>query len=127
MKKTSILLNFLGFLFEFVIPFALFGLVIPYTHGTLEAGLTGFGYFALFIFVLVVGRRLKKSTAKMPKSLFRGIILTALRIVRWVIIVIAAEYLLKFAAAFSAYLSNTIFFVVVGWMFYLLDDIKGED
>lgn len=126
MKKTSILFRALGFTFEIILPILLFGIVVPYTHGTLEAGLTGVGYLALIILALVVGSKVKKEAMKLHKSFLRGIILTIFPIIAWIIINVGARYLIVFLTAFIKYWELTIFFVLLGRMFYLIDEAGGE-
>ena len=126
MKKTSILFRILGFTFEIIIPIALFGLVLPYFHGTLEEGLTGVGYLALIILALVIGVRVKKGAEKLPKNLFRGFILAIFPIVGWIIIFIGAKYLATFIASFIEYWRLAIWFIAIGRIFYIIDEAGGE-
>lgn len=126
MKKTSILFRALGFTFEFIFPILLFGLVVPYFHGTLEAGLTGCGYLVLIILLWIIGAKIKKETLKLPKSIWRGLILSAFPIIGWVIINIGANYLIVFLTSFVKYWGLTIWFVLLGRLFYLIDESVGE-
>lgn len=126
MKKTSILFRALGFTFEIILPILLFGLVVPYYHGTLEAGLTGFGYLALIVLALVVGSKIKKGVEKLPKSLFRGIILAIFPLVGWLIVAIGADYLGRFMLSFISFWDKTLAFVLIGRIFYLIDESAGE-
>jgi small-conductance mechanosensitive channel len=125
-KKTSLLFRGLGFVFQIVLPILLFGIVIPYTHGTLQSGLTGFGYFAAIVLVLVIGAKVKKSAEKLEKSLFRGIILAIFPLVGWVIIAFGAKYLAQFIESFIGFWDKTLFFIIIGRIFYLLDESAGE-
>ncbi len=127
MKKTSILFRALGFTFQIILPIILFGLVVPYFHGTLEAGLTGFGYFALIILALVIGSKVKKGVENLPKSTFRGLVLSIFPLVGWCIVAIGADYLLKFSTAFVSFWNKTLIFVVIGRLFYLIDESAGDE
>ena len=126
MKKTSILFRILGFTFEIIVPIALFGLVVPYFHGTFEEGLTGFGYLALIVFALVIGMKVKKGAEKLPKTLARGLILAIFPLVGWFIVNIGADYLTHFLKAFTEYWDKTLIFVIIGRIFYIIDEAGGE-
>ncbi len=126
MKKTSILFRILGFTFEIITPILLFGVVIPYTHGTLEKGLTGFGYLAIIIIAIIIGSKIKKGAEKLPKSLFRGIVLAIFPILGWVIVNIGSGYLTEFIINFGEYWDKTLVFVIIGRIFYIIDEAGGE-
>lgn len=126
MRKTTILFRIIGFFFEIIFPIILFGLVVPYWHGTLQEGLTGVGYLALIILALVIGSKVKKEAQKLPKSIWRGLILAIFPVIGWIIINIGAQYLIAFLGSFIKYWKLTIGFVILGRIFYIIDEAGGE-
>lgn len=127
MSTRSYILRGIGFLFQYIAPIALFGFVVPYYHGTLQSGLTSFGYLALIVAALVIGSKLKKTTKTFPKGFIRGILLAGFPLIGWAIVSLVADYLLAFITLFVRYWDKTLIFILIGRIFYLIDESSGED
>lgn len=121
-KILKLLLPCVGFLFQYIIPIILFGNVIPFTHGAVQAGLTASGYIACGVLLFILIRKLKEWLHGKPKSLTRGIILSIFPIVIWLVINFALGAVSRFLASFISYWHYVIIFIVIGRMFYVMDE-----
>ena len=130
MKVYSNILSVIGFIFQYVVPIALFGNVIPYTHESLEAGLTVMGYLAIAIIVLILSGKLKNKLHEMPKGLVRALLLSLFPVAYWLIVKIGINYLLNLFVALAQYWGYIIIFILIGRLFYVISeliyDTKGK-
>jgi hypothetical protein len=126
-KKLPTVFNILGFLIQFVVPIALFGNVIPYTHDGIKAGLTGMGYIACGVLLFIVSKKLKEWILQRPKSVWRGVILSVFPVVWWLIIFLCLGWISQFLLSFSQYWDKVIIFIVVGRVFYVVSEILSEE
>lgn len=123
MKVWSYILSGIGFTFQYIIPIVLFGKVIPYTHESLEAGLTVMGYIALAIIVLIISGKLKDKLHGMKKGLVRALLLSLFPIAYWLIIKIGINYILNLFVALAQYWGYLIIFILIGRLFYIISEI----
>jgi MFS family permease len=123
MKIYSYILSTVGFIFQYIIPIVLFGNVIPYTHESLEAGLTVMGYIAFAIIVIIVSGKLKDKLHGMRKGLVRAILLSLFPIAYWIIAKIGINYILNLFIALAQYWGYMIIFIVIGRLFYIISEL----
>ena len=123
MKVYSNILSGIGFIFQYIIPIILFGNVIPYTHGSLSAGLTKMGYIAVAIIVIVICGKLKNKLHEAPKGLVRALLLSLFPIVYWVIAKIGINCILNLFASLARYWGYLIIFILIGRLFYVISEI----
>ena len=123
MKVWSNILSSIGFIFQYIIPIVLFGNVIPYTHESLEAGLTAMGYIAVAITVIIISGKLKGKLHEMPKGLVRALLLSLFPIAYWLIVKIGVNYLLNLFVAIANYWGYLIIFIIIGRLFYIISEI----
>lgn len=129
MKIYSYILSTVGFIFQYVIPIVLFGNVIPYTHESLEAGLTVMGYIAVAIVILIVSGKLKDKLHEMPKGLVRALLLSLFPVAYWLIAKIGINYILNLFISLAKYWGYLIIFILIGRLFYIISELvydKGE-
>ncbi len=110
-------------IFTYVLPIILFGYVIPYTHGTLSAGLTGAGYVMLAIVAIIIFSKIKKKVHTLPKTIFKGILLALFSISTWVLLGIGIDFVRMFVATLLNYWWKAFIFIIIGQFFTLLDHI----
>lgn len=122
MKKLSTVLNLVGFIIQYIFPILLFGTVAPYTHGTLEKGLTVMGYIAIGVLMFFTSKKLKEWILGRPKSLWRGIILSIFPIVWWLLIFLCLGWLSSFLLTLSHYWDKVIIFIIVGRCCYVASE-----
>lgn len=126
MKVWSYILSSIGFIFQYIIPIVLFGNVIPYTHESLEAGLTVMGYIAVAITILILSGKLKDKLHGMKKGLVRASLLSLFPIAYWVIVKIGINYLLNLFVALARYWGYLIIFILIGRLFYIISEIVHD-
>lgn len=123
MKVYSNILSIVGFIFQYVVPIVLFGNVIPYTHESLEAGLTVMGYLAIAIIVLILSGKLKNKLHEMHKGLVRALLLSLFPVAYWLIVKIGINYLLNLFIALAQYWGYIIVFILIGRLFYVISEL----
>ena len=123
MKVWSNILSSIGFIFQYIVPIVLFGNVIPYTHESLEAGLTVMGYIAVAITIIIISGKLKDKLHEMPKGLVRALLLSLFPIAYWLIVKIGVNYLLNLFVAIANYWGYLIIFIIIGRLFYIISEI----
>jgi hypothetical protein len=125
LKKIFTLKNLflvLGFTFMYIVPIILFGEVVPYTHDTLDAGLTKAGYIAVAIMVIIICKKVKERILALPKCLIRGLVLSIFPIMYWVIATVGIHWLLALLTAISRYVDRLIIFIIIGRLFYTAEE-----
>jgi hypothetical protein len=112
--------------FQYIIPILLFGNVVPFTHGTVRAGLTVAGYIAGGIMLFIVMNKAKEWLHSKPKSLARGITLSLFPIAIWFVINIGLNGVYNFLISFIKYWHYIIIFIIIGRIFYIADEAMCE-
>lgn len=122
MKWTPKLFYVLGFIFEYVIPVLLFGLVTPLVHGKLDEGLTTVGVIAVAVLALILIGKIKSAVEKWEKGIVRAIILSFLKAVPLFIFAIFLRWLIPFTESLLLYMWRIIPMFILGCLF----DTIGE-
>ena len=125
MKLSTVIFRALGFLTQYIAPLLLFGVVIPYVHGTLKGGLTGAGIVVLLIISFLVLKKSKAFFLDQKKSFVRGLILSIYPIVSWLIVLVCVSYVGTFVDKLLDFWRYVILFIVIGRVFYMMDE-AGE-
>lgn len=125
-KIKRLSLPCLGFIFQYIIPIILFGNVVPFTHGAVRAGLTVSGYIAGGTLLFIIINKIKAWLHSKPKSLTRGVILSAFPVAIWIIINIGLESVNRFLSSFIGYWHYVIVFIIIGRLFYIADEALAE-
>ena len=123
MKIYSYILSTIGFIFQYIVPIVLFGNVIPYTHESLEAGLTVMGYIALAIIVILISGKLKDKLHEMHKGLVRALLLSLFPIAYWLLVKVGINYILNLFVALAQYWGYLIIFILIGRLFYVISEL----
>ena len=124
MRADKLIFSALGFTLQYLAPVALFGFVVPYYHGTLDEGLTTFGYIAAAVIILMICTKIEDFFKKAPESVKRGLILSVFPIAKWAIVLFALNALEAFVIAAFEYWVKLIFFIIAGRVFYTLSEMK---
>ena len=123
MKIYSFILSTIGSIFQYAIPIILFGNVIPYTHESLEAGLTVMGYIAIAITAIIISGKLKNKLNSMKKGLVRALLLSLFPVVYWFVAKIGINYILNLFSALAQYWGYIIIFILLGRLFYIISEL----
>ena len=126
MRIYSHILSGIGFIFQYIVPIALFGNVIPYTHESLEAGLTVMGYIAVAALILILSGKLKEKLHDMHKGLVRALLLSLFPITYWLLVKVGINYLLNLFVALAQYWGYIIIFIFIGRLFYVLGEVMYD-
>jgi hypothetical protein len=130
MRIYSHILSVIGFLFQYVAPIILFGNVIPYTHESLEAGLTLMAYIAMVFLIVVISRKLKKKLEGMNRCFLKALFLSLIYpVTYWFIAKIGINYLVNLFVALAQYWSYIVIFIIIGGLFHLISGVvynKGD-
>ena len=122
MKWLKIAFSVLGFTFQYILPLLFFGGVIPYTHDGKTAGLTSMGYIALMVLIIVFYDQIRKFVLSQPKSLVRGLMLSAFPIFIWIVVNIGLDWIVNTIDALVLYWDRVIIFIVIGRIFYVIEE-----
>ena len=123
MKYWSYALLTFGFSFQYIMPIVVFGMVIPYTHGTMEAGLTGAGIVALAIIIAICGSKIKEALKSQPKCWLRAAILYLLfPTAIWCVLGIGLDKVANFFLTLIDYWWFALSFIVVGGIFFVIEE-----
>ena len=124
MKIWSYILSFFGFCFQVVAPIVLFGYVVPYTHETLEAGLTAMGYIAMAALVLIISGKLKKKVKGMKDGVIKALVLSlAFPAIYWLIVEVGVNYLLNLFISLAQYWGYMIIFISTGGLLHVISKL----
>lgn len=129
MKIWSYILSGIGFIFQYVVPIVLFGNVIPYTHESLEAGLTAMGYIAIAVLAIILIKKFKKKLNDMSRGFIKALFLSLIfPMVYWLIVKVGVNYLLNLFVGLAQYWGYIIIFIVIGGLFHVISGmIYGGD
>lgn len=127
MKYIRYSLMIFGFICQSVMPISLFGLVIPYWHGELEAGFTATGLFALAVLSIIVISKLKNKLNSMEKGTLRGVILhLAIPLSIWLIAGKGIDFVERFVINLINYWWIAGIFLAIGGVMYLIEEILSS-
>ena len=132
MKILKTVLFTLSYVLSFVIPIALFGLVVPFTHGEIKAGLTGTGFVAICLILIITYNKIKEKIKEHIPGIVEGIIVAAFRISIWLILGIGIKKIMAFINSMIDYWWIAFIFIILGGVIYVVaksittaDDING--
>lgn len=103
-----------GFVFEYVIPILLFGLVLPLVHGKINEGLTLVGVIALCVLGVIFLVKARDRVKQWEKGLVRAAVLSAFKMVPLLVFALLMNWLLPFIVELRAYLWRIIFPFTIG-------------
>lgn len=126
MKHLYRLFRVLGFAFQYCIPVVLFNMVSPLTHEATKAGLTGIGFVAVGIIVLVICGKVKNRIVQMQDEAKKQMILSIFPIVFWALILVGMKAVSATIASLLQYWGYVIEFIVVGRLFYIVAGFLKE-
>lgn len=114
MKALKIILTVLSYILQYFMPIALFGYVVPYTHGEIGAGLTGAGIVALCIAIIILYSKIKEKIIancnEMAKEIFRFLFYAAI----WIILGIGIGKVMDFVNLLIKYWWVAFIFIILG-------------
>lgn len=131
MKLARILLYCAGYICQYIMPIVLFGIVVPYYHGTIAPGATGAGIVALCIILSITYRRLEEKIEKNLSGFWHGFILSIFPITIWIALGIGIYRVLEFFNTLANYWWTALIFIIIGRVCTIIadsiNDIGGED
>lgn len=129
MKVAKNILFVFGYIFQYLMPILLIGIVIPFTHGTIKAGLTGTGIIALCLVTALIYGKIKQKIDKHLKGALKGILLSIFPITIWLILGIGIKRVMSFVSLLVDYWWIAFLFIILGRVCYIIAEIlsAGED
>lgn len=122
MKGIKITLKTASFIFTFIIPILLLGIISPLVRGEMGAGLTGLGYIALACTIIVCAIKLLGRVLKMKKGWKRALLISAFPISLWLVVMLGINYVQAILLSISNYWMKVGIFIIIGRIF----DVIGE-
>ena len=113
-KVLKVALRVLAFACTFVMPILLLGVISPLVHGELGKGLTGLGYIAVALAIVVIAFKLMTKILKMKKSWKRALIISAFPIGIWVVLFLGIDYVQALLNSICDYWLKVGIFIFVG-------------
>ena len=126
MKHTKIALYATGYICQYIMPRVLFGLVVPYYHGTIAPGATGAGLVALCIALFFMYRKIEGKIESNCNGLWHGLLLSIFPITIWLILGIGIHRVLEFLNTLANYWWLSLIFIVIGRMCTTVADVLAE-
>lgn len=114
MKIVKIILRILAFVCTFIVPILLLGVISPLAHGELGEGLTGLGYIALALVIVVVAFKLFGKIYKMPKGWKRALLISIFPIAIWLVIFLGVDYIKAILISVCDYWLKVGIFIFIG-------------
>lgn len=126
MKVAKSILFVFGYIFQYLMPILLIGIVIPFTHGE---GLTGTGIIALCLVTALIYGKIKQKIDKHLKGALKGILLSIFPIALWLILGIGIKRVMNFVSLLVDYWWIAFLFIILGRVCYIIAEIlsAGED
>ncbi len=122
MKIIKTILRILSFLSTFIIPIVLLGVISPLVHGNLGKGLTGLGYIAVALAIVVISIKLMTKVLKMKKGWQRALLLSAFPIAFWLIIQLGINYVQAMLFSISQYWIKVGIFIILGRVLAVIEE-----
>lgn len=122
MKALKTTLLIFSYLLQYITPIALFGLVIPFTHGEIKAGLTGTGIVALCIIAVMLYGKIKEKASTHLHGAVRAIVLSIFPIAIWLIAGIGIKKLMMFINSLIDYWWIAFIFIILGRLVYIVSE-----
>jgi len=114
----------LGFAFCYIIPLVIFGSVVNYTRDiTFWTKFTIWAYLALGVFVVIVLKKIRERVIVMPHSAKRGILLSVFTLLTWLFLFGLVYGMSIIGDALIEYWCYVGVSLLIGRIFYILDEI----
>lgn len=126
MKVIKIILRILSFISTFIIPIVLLGVISPLVHGKLGTGLTGLGYIAIALAIVVVAFKLLGNIIKMKKGWKRALLISAFPIALWFVIWLGIDYVQAILYSISQYWLKVGIFIIIGRALAVVEECLHE-
>lgn len=119
MKALKIVLFTLSYIFSGVMPIILFGLVVPFTHGEIKAGLTGTGFVALCIILIMTYSKVKEKIKERIPGIVEGLIVAVFRVSIWLVLGIGIKKIMAFVNLMIDYWWISFIFIILGSLLFV--------
>lgn len=141
MKAVKIILRILAFTCTYIVPVLLLGVISPLVTGELGTtetsasggtgassgiGLTGMGYIALAIAVVIVAFKLLTKVLKMKKGWLRALIISAYPIGIWLLVFLGIDYVRAIMLSISQYWIKVGIFIFIGRTLAIVEECLSE-
>lgn len=126
MKAIKITLRILSFTATFIIPIVLLGVISPLVHGQLGSGLTGLGYIAVALAIVVVAFKLLGTILKMEKGWKRALLISAFPMSLWLVVWLGIDYVQVLILSISQYWLKVGLFITLGQALSVLESCLNE-
>ncbi len=135
MKAVKIILRILAFTCTYIVPVLLLGVISPLVTGELGPtettktggiGLTGMGYIALAIAVVIVAFKLLTKVLKMKKGWLRALIISAYPIGIWLLVFLGIDYVRAIMLSISQYWIKVGIFIFIGRTLAIVEECLSE-
>lgn len=126
MKAIKIILRILSFVATFIVPILLLGVISPLVHGELGKGLTGLGYIAVALAIVVTAFKLFGKIIKMEKGWKRALLLSVFPIALWLVIWLGIDYVQAILVSISQYWLKVGIFIIIGRALAVVEECLHE-
>ena len=127
MKAVKIILRILAFVCSFIVPILLLGVISPLVHGELGEGLTGLGYIALALIIVVVAFKLFGKIYKMEKGWKRALLISIFPIALWLVIYLGIDYIQAILISVCDYWLKVGIFIFIGRTLSIIEECLPEE
>lgn len=127
MKAVKIILRILAFVCSFIVPILLLGVISPLVHGELGEGLTGLGYIALALIIVVVAFKLFGKIYKMEKGWKRALLISIFPIALWLVIYLGIDYIQAILISVCDYWLKVGIFIFIGRTLAIIEECLPEE
>ena len=126
MKAVKIILRILSFICTFLVPIVLLGVISPLVHGELGSGLTGLGYIALAMGILVIAFKLFGKVYQMQKGWKRALLISAFPIAFWLVVFLGIDYIQAILVSICDYWFKVGIFLIIGRLLAVIEECLHE-
>ena len=125
-KIIKVVLRILSFACSWVMPILLLGVISPLVHGELGKGLTGLGYVALALAIVVVAIKLIGKIWKMQKGWKRALLLSIFPVALWLVIMLGIDYVQAMLNSICDYWLKVGIFILIGRALAVIEECVHE-
>lgn len=125
-KVIKLVMRVLSFVCTFVMPVLLLGVISPLIHGELGQGLTGLGYIALALAIVIVAIKLIGKIWKMPKGWKRALLLSIFPIAIWLVVMLGIDYVQAILVSICDYWLKVGIFILIGRALAIIEECLHE-
>lgn len=127
MKAVKIILRILAFTCSFIVPILLLGVISPLVHGELGEGLTGLGYIAIALIIVVVAFKLFGKIYKMEKGWKRALFISIFPIALWFVIFLGIDYIQAILVSVCDYWLKVGVFIFIGRTLAIIEECLPDE